>query len=79
AAYVPLDGFHLSNAQLDRLGLASRKGSPPTFDVHGYAALLGRPTAEPGHDVYIPDFERTLDEPAAPSPPAGQDTWSTSR
>jgi len=65
AAYVPLDGFHLSNAQLDRLGLASRKGSPATFDVHGYAALLRRLMAEPGHDVYVPDFDRTLDEPVA--------------
>ncbi|PJE94618.1 nucleoside/nucleotide kinase family protein [Streptomyces carminius] len=65
AAYVPLDGFHLSNAQLDRLGLAARKGSPPTFDVHGYAALLRRLADEPEHDVYVPDFDRTLDEPVA--------------
>ncbi|WP_410538413.1 nucleoside/nucleotide kinase family protein [Streptomyces sp. KL2] len=65
AAYVPLDGFHLSNAQLDRLGLAARKGSPPTFDVHGYAALLRRLVLEPDHDVYVPDFDRTLDEPVA--------------
>ncbi|MTE19198.1 nucleoside/nucleotide kinase family protein [Streptomyces sp. TRM43335] len=65
AAYVPLDGFHLSNAQLDRLGLVSRKGSPPTFDVHGYAALLRRLADRPGHDVYVPDFDRSLDEPVA--------------
>ncbi|MDG9702156.1 nucleoside/nucleotide kinase family protein [Streptomyces sp. DH37] len=65
AAYVPLDGFHLSNAQLDRLGLATRKGSPPTFDVHGYAALLRRLVSEPDHDVYVPDFDRVLDEPVA--------------
>ncbi|MCI0385685.1 nucleoside/nucleotide kinase family protein [Streptomyces sp. CNQ085] len=65
AAYVPLDGFHLSNAQLDRLGLAARKGSPPTFDVHGYAALLRRLVLGPDHDVYVPDFDRTLDEPVA--------------
>ncbi len=65
AAYVPLDGFHLSNAQLERLGLTSRKGSPPTFDVHGYVALLRRLVAEGDHDVYVPDFDRTLDEPVA--------------
>ncbi|WP_344630852.1 nucleoside/nucleotide kinase family protein [Streptomyces glaucosporus] len=65
AAYVPLDGFHLSNAQLERLGLVSRKGSPPTFDVRGYAALLRRLVAEGDHDIYVPDFDRTLDEPVA--------------
>ncbi|GJF34827.1 hypothetical protein KNE206_75270 [Kitasatospora sp. NE20-6] len=42
AAYLPLDGFHLSNTQLDRLGLRARKGAPATFDTAGYLALLGR-------------------------------------
>lgn len=42
AALLPLDGFHLSNAQLQRLGLTDRKGSPPSFDVQGYLALLRR-------------------------------------
>ncbi|UGY91585.1 nucleoside/nucleotide kinase family protein [Streptomyces gobiensis] len=65
AAYAPLDGFHLSNAQLSRLGLASRKGSPPTFDVAGYAALLSRIAAPGEHDIYCPDFDRTVDEPIA--------------
>lgn len=37
AAYLPLDGFHLSNAQLERLGLSDRKGSEPGFDVWGYS------------------------------------------
>ncbi|MDH6137776.1 pantothenate kinase [Kitasatospora sp. MAA4] len=65
AAYVPMDGFHLSNAQLDRLGLRARKGSPPSFDVLGYAALLARLAADRFHDVYVPDFDRELDEPVA--------------
>ncbi|SOD63307.1 Phosphoribulokinase / Uridine kinase family protein [Streptomyces zhaozhouensis] len=66
AAYVPLDGFHLSNAQLDRLGLRSRKGSEPSFDAFGYAALLARLVAAAGREaVYVPDFDRTLDEPVA--------------
>ncbi|MDT0442511.1 nucleoside/nucleotide kinase family protein [Streptomyces johnsoniae] len=69
AAYVPLDGFHLSNAQLDRLRLRSRKGSEPSFDVWGYAALLRRLTAgeggDPAREVYVPDFDRGLDEPVA--------------
>ncbi|TDC72822.1 nucleoside/nucleotide kinase family protein [Streptomyces hainanensis] len=65
AAYVPLDGFHLSNAQLDRLGLRSRKGSEPSFDVWGYEALLRRLVTEPFRDTYVPDFDRALDEPVA--------------
>jgi pantothenate kinase len=65
AGYLPLDGFHLSNAQLDRLGLASRKGSAPSFDIWGYVALLRRVTQETGHDIYVPDYDRTLHEPVA--------------
>lgn len=65
AAYLPLDGFHLSNAQLDRLGLGSRKGSPESFDALGYLALLRRVTAERFNDVYAPGFDRRLDEPVA--------------
>ncbi|MEU7582029.1 nucleoside/nucleotide kinase family protein [Streptomyces sp. NPDC041068] len=65
AAYLPLDGFHLSNAQLARLGLTHRKGSEPSFDVAGYVALLRRVLDDPAHDIYAPDYDRTLHEPIA--------------
>ncbi|ROR44329.1 nucleoside/nucleotide kinase family protein [Kitasatospora cineracea] len=65
AAYLPLDGFHLSNAQLDRLDLRPRKGAPETFDAHGYLALLQRVATDRFHEVYAPDFDRALDEPVA--------------
>src|SRR5690606_2471025 len=42
AQVVPMDGFHLANAELARLGRAERKGAPDTFDAAGYAALLRR-------------------------------------
>ena len=29
---VPMDGYHLANAELARLGRAARKGAPDTFD-----------------------------------------------
>jgi pantothenate kinase len=67
AAWVPMDGFHLADAALDRLGLRSAKGAPATFDGWGYLALLRRLTAETGHPVYAPDFERTLEQPLAGS------------
>ncbi|MFD9594418.1 nucleoside/nucleotide kinase family protein [Kitasatospora sp. NPDC059973] len=65
AAYLPLDGFHLSAAQLDRLGLTHRKGAPATFDAHGYVALLRRVAADRFQPIYVPDFDRRLDEPVA--------------
>ena len=64
-AHVPMDGFHLADAQLDRLGLRHRKGAPETFDAHGYLAMLRRIRAETGHPVYAPGFERDLEQPIA--------------
>src|SRR5258705_871275 len=56
---VPMDGFHLSNVELDRLGLAHRKGAPETFDAAGFAHLRRRLRA--GEDpVYDPHFSRKL-------------------
>lgn len=53
---VPMDGFHLDDAVLCRLGRADRKGAPDTFDVDGYVALLERIRA--GGVVYAPRFDR---------------------
>jgi pantothenate kinase len=64
-AQVPMDGFHLADAQLDRLGLRDRKGAPETFDAAGYAATLRRVADDDGEPVYVPGFERTLEQPLA--------------
>ena len=64
-AHVPMDGFHLADVQLDRLGARSRKGAPDTFDAQGYAALLRRLVDEPDSWVYAPGFERGLEQPIA--------------
>ncbi|TXS07230.1 nucleoside/nucleotide kinase family protein [Streptomyces sp. col6] len=73
AVLVPMDGFHLAQAELARLGRAGRKGAPDTFDAAGYAALLRRlRVPEPGTVVYAPAFDRSLEEPVAgavPVPP----------
>jgi pantothenate kinase len=69
AAWVPMDGFHLADAALDRLGLRTRKGAPETFDGWGYLALLRRLAAETDHPVWAPGFERTLEQPVAGSIP----------
>ncbi|MFK8907456.1 nucleoside/nucleotide kinase family protein [Streptomyces sp. YS-3] len=72
AVLVPMDGFHLAQAELVRLGRADRKGAPDTFDSAGYAALLTRlRDPEPGSVVYAPAFDRSLEEPVAGSIPVG--------
>ncbi|MCH5671231.1 nucleoside/nucleotide kinase family protein [Streptomyces sp. CME 23] len=76
-AQVPMDGFHLADVELDRLGLRRRKGAPETFDAAGYAALLRRlrDETESGDIVYAPGFERVLEQPiagAVPVPPTAR-------
>jgi len=66
AVVVPMDGFHLANAELARLGRAARKGAPDTFDAAGYVALLRRLRAPvPGETIYAPAFHREIEEPIA--------------
>ncbi|KOV56244.1 fructose transporter [Streptomyces sp. MMG1121] len=75
AAHVPMDGFHLADAELDRLGRRDRKGAPDTFDAAGYAALLRRLREDGDEVVYAPGFERVLEQPLAgaiPVPPAAR-------
>jgi len=66
AAYLPMDGFHLANVELERLGRWERKGAIDTFDGAGFLSLLQRVRTETG-TVYAPTFERTLEEPIAGS------------
>lgn len=66
AVVVPMDGFHLANVELQRLGRAQRKGAPDTFDAAGYVALLRRLRAPvDGETVYAPLFRREIEEPIA--------------
>jgi len=64
-AHVPMDGFHLADVELDRLGLRERKGAPETFDALGYAALLRRLHEDQDDMIYAPGFERTIEQPIA--------------
>ena len=66
AQAVPMDGYHLAQAELERLGRAQRKGAPDTFDAAGYAALLQRLRQQREDEiVYAPDFRREIEEPVA--------------
>jgi pantothenate kinase len=76
AVLVPMDGFHLAQAELVRLGRADRKGAPDTFDVDGLVALLVRLRAQgPGDPVvYAPRFDRHLEEAVAGAVPVSATT-----
>lgn len=66
AQIVPMDGYHLANSELERLGRRGRKGAPDTFDAWGYVALLQRLRQQgPDEVVYAPEYRRTLEEPVA--------------
>jgi pantothenate kinase len=68
AVVVSMDGFHLANTELARLGRSGRKGAPDTFDAAGYVALLHRlRDPSPGETVYAPVFRREIEEPIAGS------------
>jgi pantothenate kinase len=63
---VAMDGFHLANCELARLGRAQRKGAPDTFDVDGYVNLLRRIKVQAGSEtIYAPEFRRELEEAVA--------------
>ncbi|WP_018334953.1 nucleoside/nucleotide kinase family protein [Actinomycetospora chiangmaiensis] len=69
AVHVPMDGFHLADVELERLGRRDRKGAPDTFDAGGYAALLGRLRDPASGTVYAPAFDREIEQPIAGSIP----------
>ncbi|WP_456787466.1 nucleoside/nucleotide kinase family protein [Cellulomonas sp. P5_C5] len=64
AVVVPMDGFHLAQTELERIGRADRKGAPDTFDADGFVALLTR-LRVPERTVYAPEYRRDLRNPVA--------------
>lgn len=58
AAALPMDGFHLTNAELERLGRRDRKGAPDTFDAKGYVEILRRIRSADTEAVQAPEFSR---------------------
>ena len=57
---VPMDGFHLDNAELDRLDLRGVKGAPETFDAGGFVRLVDQLHHTDG-PVGAPSFDRIAD------------------
>ncbi|MEM1027711.1 MAG: nucleoside/nucleotide kinase family protein [Planctomycetota bacterium] len=72
AAFIPMDGFHLSNAQLIEQGWKQRKGAPFTYDAEAYVDVLRRfreAAAVGGYPVYC----RKAHEPVSSAQPITHD------
>ena len=61
AQVVPVDGFHLPQAQLVELGRRDRMGAPDTFDVAGFVAVIRG--LRQGGSLDVPGFDRVIEEP----------------
>ncbi|MEV0945742.1 nucleoside/nucleotide kinase family protein [Rhodococcus sp. NPDC049939] len=73
AVLVGMDGFHLANDELLRLGRMDRKGAPDTFDADGYVALLKRLRHQQSPVIHAPVFDRVLEEPIGGAVPVHRD------
>lgn len=70
AVVLGMDGFHLPSAEIQRRGLADRKGSEPTFDARGYIKLLSS-CRDPAYVGDLPVYDRRVHEPVYTGKPEG--------
>lgn len=61
ACFCPMDGFHLTNAQLDAQDLRDAKGRIDTFDVEAFVAAVQRLTAK--DSFWWPVYSRQRHDP----------------
>lgn len=74
AQILPMDGYHLPNHTLDRLGLRALKGIPDTFDPLGFTQLLMQIRQSPPLSVLAPAFDRSIDGSVPDAIEIGRDT-----
>jgi len=60
---VPMDGFHMLNEDLVRLGRRNRKGAPDTFDVAAYVAQLEMIRRQDRQPIAAPMYDRAASAP----------------
>ena len=71
---VPMDGFHLLNDDLVRLGRRQRKGAADTFDADGYVTLLERIRHQTrGEVITAPRYDRATSAPVPDAIVVGPD------
>ena len=75
-ALVPMDGFHVPQAELGARGLRDVMGRIDTFDAAAYLALLLSFRDDADRTVTAPDFDRTVEEPCStPSTSGPTSSW----
>jgi len=62
SATLGMDGFHLPQRTLVKLGKRDRMGASDTFDVDGFVSLLIQLSGNPGRTTLAPGFDRTIEE-----------------
>jgi pantothenate kinase len=70
---VPMDGFHMLNEDLVRLGRRERKGAPDTFDADAYIAMLDRLRRQKSEIVKAPRYDRAASAPVPDAIAVGPD------
>lgn len=72
AAFIPMDGYHLSRAQLsampDPVSAHARRGAAFTFDGDSFLALvkeLRKPLLPESQTLYAPSFDHAIKDPVA--------------
>ena len=61
AVVLPMDGYHLDDALLEKRGIRDRKGAPHTFDIIGFIHILQRISLGDEIDIAVPVFDRSLE------------------
>lgn len=61
AVVLPMDGYHLDDVLLDKLGTRDRKGAPYTYDIAGFTHMLQRVCNSDTIDIAVPVFDRSLE------------------
>jgi pantothenate kinase len=62
AANLPMDGYHFTNAKLERLGLERIKGDRQTYEVAAFRDKLAEFKRRPGVRLTAPDYVRRIHE-----------------
>src|SRR6202000_2994348 len=72
AAFIPMDGYHLSRAQLDAMpdpvSAHARRGAAFTFDGDSFLSLvkeLREPLCPESKTFYAPSFDHAVKDPVA--------------
>jgi sulfofructose kinase len=61
--YLPMDGFHLLNADLRRMGLYGLKGAPETFGADAFVRLIRDVREAPEAEHFAPAYDRQKHDP----------------